>query len=90
MKSAVLPPLRVDPETRKQAEAVLAPNESLSSFMTEAILRHIQHRHAQSEFLERGLASASAAKLSGEYLSASAVLQKLAEKLAKAKAQLAT
>lgn len=85
MKSAVLPPLRVDPEIRKQAEAVLGANETLSSFMTEAVQLHIQHRRAQHEFIERGLASASAAELSGEYLSANTVLQKLETKLSQAK-----
>lgn len=85
MKSAVLPPLRVAPEIRKQAEAVLSSSETLSSFMTEAVQRHIQHRHAENEFLARGLASAAPAELSGKYVSANTVLQKLETKLAKAK-----
>ena len=44
MKSSTLPPLRVSPELRADAEAVLAPGESLSSFVHEAVTRTIEYR----------------------------------------------
>ena len=41
MKTSTLPPLRVSPELRAEAEAVLAPGESLSSFVHDAVTRTI-------------------------------------------------
>ncbi len=87
MKTAVLPPLRVQPELRLKAESVLHPDESLSSFMIEAVNEHIEHRRAKMEFLQRGLAAAEHAAQSGEYVSAADVLHQLKEKLALAKSR---
>ena len=87
MKTAVLPPLRVQPELRLNAESVLRPDESLSSFMIEAVNDHIEQRRAKMEFLQRGLAAAEDAGQSGEYVSAAAVLHQLKEKLAQTKSR---
>ena len=46
MKSSTLPPLRVSPELRADAEAVLVPGESLSSFVHDAVTRTIEYRKA--------------------------------------------
>jgi plasmid stabilization system protein ParE len=51
MKSSTLPPLRVSPELRANAEAVLAPGESLSSFVHDAVTRTIEYRKALQAFL---------------------------------------
>lgn len=83
MKSSTLPPLRVSPELRADAEAVLAPGESLSSFVHDAVTRTIQYRKAQQEFVERGLASADNARRTGRYVSSSAALRTLRRQLAK-------
>jgi predicted transcriptional regulator len=85
MKTAVMPPLRVKPELRLLAESVLHPDESLSSFMFDALNHQIAHRRAQTDFLARGLASAELAAKNGEYVPASAVLEKLKAKLTEAK-----
>jgi len=45
-RSCALPPLRVSPELRADAEAVLAPGESLSSFVHDAVTRTIEYRKA--------------------------------------------
>lgn len=47
MKSSTLPPLRVSPELRADAEAVLAPGEALSSFVHDAVTRTIEYRKAR-------------------------------------------
>ena len=47
MKTSTLPPLRVSPELRAAAEAVLAPGESLSSFVHDAVTRTIEFRRSQ-------------------------------------------
>ena len=55
MKASHLPPLRVSPEVCAQAESVLAPGESLSSFVRDAVTRTIEFRKSQQQFVARGL-----------------------------------
>ncbi|MHB8744210.1 MAG: YlcI/YnfO family protein [Sulfuricaulis sp.] len=85
MKTTTIPPLRVSPALRKQAESVLEQGETLSGFMLEALNRNIEYRKARQKFLARGLASAALAKKSGKYVPADRVIEKLARKLAKVK-----
>jgi hypothetical protein len=82
MKSSTLPPLRVSPELRANAEAVLAPGESLSSFVHDAVTRTIEYRKAQQAFVERGLSSAAKARRTGRYVSSGAALRTLRRQLA--------
>ncbi|MHB1766137.1 MAG: YlcI/YnfO family protein [Gammaproteobacteria bacterium] len=89
MKTTTIPPLRVSPALRKQAEAVLEQGETLSGFVLEALNRNIEYRKARQEFLARGLASAAIAKKSGKYVPADRVIEKLARKLVKVKQRLA-
>ena len=81
MKTSTLPPLQVSPELRAEAEAVLAPGESLSSFVHDAVTRTIEYRKVQREFVERGLASAAKARRSGRYVSSDAALKTLRRQL---------
>jgi predicted transcriptional regulator len=85
MKTTTIPSLRVSPELRKQAEAVLEEGETLSGFVLDAVTRSIEHRNVQQEFIARGLASAANAKRTGKYVSANQVIKKLTSRLAKAK-----
>ncbi|MBZ0125613.1 MAG: prevent-host-death protein [Rhodocyclaceae bacterium] len=85
MKTATLPSLRVAPELRKAAEAVLQEGETLSSFVEESVRRQVEFRYAQQAFIARGLASAEAAQKSGKYVSAEDVLTKLAKRLEQAR-----
>lgn len=89
MKTAALPPVRVSPETRHQAESLLRVGELLTSFMSDALSQHIENRKAQDEFIARGLASANEARRTGEYVSAAAVLRKLQWRLQRAKSRMA-
>lgn len=77
MKSATIPPLRVTPELRNEAENVLKEGESLSSFVEDSIRRQIQHRKLQSEFIARGLAARDSAKASQQYASKEEVMDSL-------------
>jgi len=85
MKTTTIPPLRVSPELRRQAESVLERGETLSGFVLEALNRGIEHRKVRQEFIARGLASAAQARKTGKYIPAERVIGKLAGKLAKAK-----
>lgn len=85
MKSAAIPAVRVPPELRQAAEELLQVGETLSSFVEEAVRRNVDFRQAQKAFVERGLASARAAKKSGKYVSSAVVLGKLSRRLQKAR-----
>jgi ribosome-associated translation inhibitor RaiA len=85
MKTTTIPPLRVSPELRKQAESVLEQGETLSGFVLDAVTRSIENRMARQEFVARGLAGAAQAKKTGKYISADRVIDRLARKLVKAK-----
>lgn len=84
MKTAALPPLRVSPQLREEAESLLAEGESLSAFMLESLTINIERRKAQEDFIARGLASGEAARKSGKYVSAASVIKKLETRLTKA------
>ena len=56
MKTATLPPLRVEPELRQAAEAVLHDGESLSGLMEKSLRDEVNRRRMQAEFIARGLA----------------------------------
>jgi predicted transcriptional regulator len=77
MKTASMPPLRVDPALRSAAESVLLDGESLSSFMEQSLRANIERRQAQRAFVARGLASRDEARRSGEYFAAEDVLREL-------------
>ena len=77
MKSATIPPLRVTPDLRKEAESVLREGESLSSFVEDSLRRQIENRKLQSEFIARGLVARESAKSSGEYASKEEVMDSL-------------
>ena len=81
MKTTTIPPLRVSPELRAQAEAVLEEGETLSAFVLDAVTRSIEYRKARHEFIARGLASAVRAKKTGHYVSAGRVIVKLERRL---------
>jgi len=86
MKSASIPSLRVDPELRQAAEAVLREGESLSSFMEQSLRDQVTRRQLQHEFVARGLASRDEARRTGEYYEAESVHAELHGLLTKAKA----
>ena len=77
MKSATIPPLRVTPDLRNEAESVLREGESLSSFVEDSLRRQIEHRKLQNEFIARGLATRESAKSSGHYASKEQVMDSL-------------
>jgi len=87
MKTTTIPPLRVSPELRREAESVLRDGETLSGFMLESLQGSIARRRDQQAFLERGLKSAAKARRTGRYVSADDVLNGLSARLKKATAK---
>ena len=87
MKTTTIPPLRVSPELRREAEAVLREGETLSGFMLESLQDSIARRRDQQEFIERGLKSAANARRTGQYVTADDVVKQLSVRLKKARAR---
>lgn len=87
MKVTSLPPVRVTRDLRRGAESVLDEGETLSAFVLDAVTRSIARRRSQREFIARGLARAAKARDGGRYVSADAVLARLARRLASAKSK---
>lgn len=87
MKSATIPPLRVAPEFRQDAESVLREGESLSGLVEESLRREIEYRKMQNEFIARGLASRDAARASGQYVSKDEVMVSLHARLKAARSR---
>ncbi len=83
MKSATIPPLRVTSELRQAAESVLEDNESLSSFVESSLVRAIEFRKMQKEFIARGLAARESSRQSEDYVSKEESLAALDEILDK-------
>lgn len=87
MKNATLPPLRVDSELRAAAKSVLQDGETLSGFVLEAVRLNIERREAQREFIKRGLQAREQSRKSGQYVSSDAMLKRLDDSLAAARAK---
>jgi predicted transcriptional regulator len=83
MKTASLPSVRVDPELRKAAEAVLHKGESLSSFMEQSLKDEVARRRQQRAFIKRGIAARGEARRKNEYFEAEAVHAELRRMLVK-------
>ena len=86
MRTTTFPPLRVTPDLRRSAEAVLEEGETLSAFILESVERQIETRQARDLFIERGLASGDRARRAGKYVSSDAVLRRLRRRLEMAQA----
>lgn len=85
MKTATLPPLRVEPKLRRAAESVLRDGESLSGLMEQSLRGEVNRRRLQAEFIARGLAAREEAKRTGVYFSVQESMASLDAILAKHK-----
>jgi len=81
MKTAQLPPVRVEPTVRAEIESVLLEGESLSEFVETATVQAAKRRKAQQEFLARGRASLANAKAKGEFYPLHGVLDQMRARL---------
>lgn len=85
MKTATIPPIRVEPSFRIELESVLGQGESLSEFVETAIRSTVQKRKNQAEFIRRGMAAIEETKRTGDGISAEVVIAKLEAKLSAAR-----
>ena len=85
MKTSTLPPLRVEPRLRSDAERLLREGETISSFIVDAVRERVRNRTLEDEFIKRGLASREKAQHSGKYTSAALVVAGLRRRLNRAR-----
>ncbi|NID04794.1 prevent-host-death protein [Luteibacter jiangsuensis] len=85
MKTATFPSIRIEPEFRQRAEAVLGQEETLSAFIETAVAEAVERRAMQKEFLARGLASLAQAERTGSYHAAADVHKEAAARVAAAR-----
>jgi len=88
MKTATIPPIRVEPEFRAEVECVLEQGESLSEFVENAVRQSVLKRQHQAEFVRRGIESIDETKRTGKGVAAETVIAKLEAKLALARQNL--
>ena len=81
MKTATIPAVRVEPELRAEVESLLSEGETVSEFVEASVRATVLRRRNQAEFIARGLRSLDAARRSGDYVEADAVVQTLQRKL---------
>jgi hypothetical protein len=81
MKTAQLPPVRVEPAVRAEIEDALHEGESLSEFVGAAALQAARRRKAEQEFLARGRSSLANAKKTGEFYPLRGVLDEMQARL---------
>ena len=84
----MLPPVRVPEELRDAAESVLAPGETLSSFIQQSVERAVEHRRVQAAFNARGEAALKHYKRTGVSHSVDEVTAGLQTKLDRKRKQL--
>lgn len=85
MKTATIPPVRIDPDFRKEIEDSLVGEESLASLVETAVRHEVARRRMQSEFIRRGLNAIQDTVASGNGIATDVVLAKLENKLAAAR-----
>lgn len=81
MKTATLPPIRVEPDLRQAIEGVLEDGETLSQFVEGAVRSVVDKRKHQAEFVRRGMAAIEETQSTSNGIPAEQVLARLEARL---------
>lgn len=87
MKTATIPPVRIEPAFRADMEQALEEGENLASLVETAVRHEVARRRNQSEFVRRGLTAIQRTVDAGDGIPAEAVVARLQHKLAVATAK---
>jgi len=85
MKTATIPPVRIEPTFREEIEQALDEGESLASLVETAVRHEITRRQTQSEFIRRGIAAIGRTVAEGDGIAPATVIARLEAKLAEAR-----
>ena len=84
MKTATIPPVRIEPSFRTDMEESLEEGESLASLVETAVRNEVARRQHRTEFLRRGIAAIQRTVAAGDGIPADAMIARLERKLAAA------
>ena len=85
MKTATIPPVRIEEQFREEIEQALEEGETMAALVEKAVRGEVTRRREQSGFVRRGLAAIARSEADGDWIPADVVLAKLDAKLAAAK-----
>ena len=85
MKTATIPPVRIDPSFRQDIEQSLERGESLASLVETAVRNEVTRRRVHSEFVRRGMDAINRTVAAGDGIPAELVIAKVEAKLANAR-----
>ena len=85
MKTATIPPIRIEPSFREEIEQSLETDETMAALVENAVRTEVSRRRDQSEFVRRGLAAIARSEAAGDWIPAETVIAKLEAKVAAAR-----
>jgi predicted transcriptional regulator len=85
MKTATIPPVRIEPKFRDEIVQALEQGETMAALVEKAVRGEVARRRDQAEFVRRGMAAIARSDVAGDGVPAEAVLAKLDARLAAAK-----
>jgi len=85
MKTATIPPIRIESTFRQEIEMSLGDGETMASLVENAVRTEVTRRREQSEFVRRGLAAIARSEADGDWIPAEVVIAKLEAKVAAAR-----
>jgi predicted transcriptional regulator len=85
MKTATIPPIRIEPAFRAEIEKSLDSGETMAALVENAVRTEVSRRREQSEFVRRGLAAIARSEADGDWIPAETVIAKLEAKVAAAR-----
>ena len=89
MKSATIPPIRVEPEFRREIESMLDEGESLSEFVEASLRSTVAWRRTQDAFLARSHAAIEHTVREGGGVSPEQLLAEMRKRLEAARRKVA-
>lgn len=85
MKTATIPPIRIESAFRQEIEQSLGAGETMAALVENAVRTEVTRRRDQSEFVRRGLAAIARSEADGDWIPAETVIAKLEAKVAAAR-----
>jgi Arc/MetJ-type ribon-helix-helix transcriptional regulator len=84
MKTATIPPIRIESAFRQEIEQSLGDGETMAALVENAVRIEVTRRRDQSEFVRRGLVAIARSEADGDWIPAETVIAKLEAKVAAA------
>lgn len=85
MKSTITPPVRIEPEFRRELEQALEEGETLAALVEKAVRGEVARRREHAEFVRRGLVAIQRTVEAGDGIPADIVIAKLRAKVSEAR-----